>query len=198
MRLLWLVYRRLLAGREREPAGEHERGGAPGWQEGQGCAPACIPSALRLSSVIGLLSLPSLHASISRLCCWAWAARHLILRPHPPPDKLCFLKTRSCQAQPNNQTKPEVLHCWKPLYPHGCLFHSPGGAARGKGNKGKRYGAGPATTDAALMEKLGDTIAGMRADFIVVHLQEPCSFCRAYISDAPRCAPPCLEGCMRN
>ena len=29
----------------------------------------------------------------------------------------------------------------------------------------------------------------MRADFIVVHLREPCSFCRTYISDATRCAP---------
>lgn len=55
-----------------------------------------------------------------------------------------------------------------------------------KNTKGKRYGAGPATTDTQLMEKLGDTIMGMKADFIVVHLHEPCSFCRTYISDATR------------
>ncbi|BDA47644.1 probable histone acetyltransferase HAC1 [Coccomyxa sp. Obi] len=55
-----------------------------------------------------------------------------------------------------------------------------------KNTKGKRYGSGPATTDTQLMEKLGDTISGMKADFIVVHLQEPCSFCRTYISDATR------------
>lgn len=35
---------------------------------------------------------------------------------------------------------------------------SKGGARGAKGTKGKRYGAGPATTDAQLMEKLGDTI----------------------------------------
>ncbi len=60
----------------------------------------------------------------------------------------------------------------------------PGRAA--KNTKGKRYGSGPATTDTQLMEKLGDTISGMKADFIVVHMQEPCSFCRSYISDATR------------
>lgn len=57
-----------------------------------------------------------------------------------------------------------------------------------KNSKGKRYGSGPATTDAQLMDKLGDTISGMKADFIVVHMQEPCSFCRTYISDGTRCA----------
>ena len=36
------------------------------------------------------------------------------------------------------------------------------------------------------MTKLGENIQGMKDDFIVVHLQEPCSFCREYISDAPR------------
>lgn len=40
------------------------------------------------------------------------------------------------------------------------------------------------------MAKLGETIQGMKEDFIVVHLQEPCSFCRTYISDADRSSPP--------
>ncbi len=63
----------------------------------------------------------------------------------------------------------------------------PGRAA--KGTKGKRYGSEPATTDSQLMDKLGDALQGMKADFIVVHLQEPCSFCRQYISDGTRSAP---------
>jgi len=29
---------------------------------------------------------------------------------------------------------------------------------------------------------------GMKEDFIVVHLREPCSFCRKYISGGLRCA----------
>ncbi len=37
------------------------------------------------------------------------------------------------------------------------------------------------------MAKLGETVQGMKEDFIVVHLQEPCSFCRCYISDQDRC-----------
>ena len=57
-----------------------------------------------------------------------------------------------------------------------------------KGTKGKRYGSEPATTDSQLMEKLGESLQSMKADFIVVHLQEPCSFCRQYISDSTRCA----------
>lgn len=70
----------------------------------------------------------------------------------------------------------------------------PGRAA--KGTKGKRYGSEPATTDSQLMDKLGDALQGMKADFIVVHLQEPCSFCRQYISDGTRwvlAAFPCLS-----
>lgn len=58
------------------------------------------------------------------------------------------------------------------------------GAAR-PGKKGKRYGA-TGTTDEQLMGKLAETIHGMKEDFIVVHLQEPCSFCRSYISDSER------------
>ena len=62
------------------------------------------------------------------------------------------------------------------------------GGARAKGTKGKRYGAGLASADAHVMTRIAEVIQGMKEDFIVVHLQEPCSFCRAYISDAPRCA----------
>lgn len=36
------------------------------------------------------------------------------------------------------------------------------------------------------MSRLADIIQGMKEDFIVVHLQEPCSFCREYISDGNR------------
>lgn len=43
--------------------------------------------------------------------------------------------------------------------------------------------------DEQVLGRLGDVIGGMKDDFIVVHLQEPCSLCREYISDAPRCAP---------
>jgi len=68
-----------------------------------------------------------------------------------------------------------------------------GGAAR-PGKKGKRYGA-TGTTDEQLMGKLGETVVGMKEDFIVVHLQEPCSFCRCYISDEDRYGswPPLFE-----
>ena len=49
-----------------------------------------------------------------------------------------------------------------------------------------RYGAEPSSTDAALMYRLGDVISSMREDFIVVHLAEPCSYCRSYISGSAR------------
>lgn len=62
------------------------------------------------------------------------------------------------------------------------------GGGRAKGAKGKRYGAGLASADAHVMTRIAEVIQGMKEDFIVVHLQEPCSFCRAYISDATRCA----------
>lgn len=58
------------------------------------------------------------------------------------------------------------------------------GAAR-PGKKGKRYGS-LGSTDEQLMGKLGETVQGMKEDFIVVHLQEPCSYCRCYISDSQR------------
>ena len=57
-----------------------------------------------------------------------------------------------------------------------------GGKARSKGSKGKRYGSDAGTADEQLLGRLGDAIQGMKEDFIVVHLREPCSFCREYIS----------------
>ena len=45
------------------------------------------------------------------------------------------------------------------------------------------------STDEALMARLGEVIQGMKEDFMVVHFREPCSFCRKYLSDEPRCAP---------
>ena len=50
--------------------------------------------------------------------------------------------------------------------------------------QGKRYGSG--SVDEQVMGRLGEVIGGMKDDFIVVHLQEPCSLCREYISDGPR------------
>ncbi|KAF5831026.1 histone acetylation protein-domain-containing protein [Dunaliella salina] len=49
--------------------------------------------------------------------------------------------------------------------------------------KGKRYGGGgPESIDEQLMEKLGEILGGnMKDDFIVVHLQEVCTFCRRHI-----------------
>ena len=43
------------------------------------------------------------------------------------------------------------------------------------------------STDEALLGKLGEVIQGMKDDFMVVHFREPCSFCRKYLSDEPRC-----------
>lgn len=45
------------------------------------------------------------------------------------------------------------------------------------------------STDEALMTRLGEVIQGMKEDFMVVHFREPCSFCRKYLSDEPRCPP---------
>ncbi|KAL0048475.1 hypothetical protein WJX82_004140 [Trebouxia sp. C0006] len=59
-----------------------------------------------------------------------------------------------------------------------------GGKPRAKSAKGKRYGSG--SVDEQVMGRLGEVIQGMKDDFIVVHLQEPCSLCREYISDAAR------------
>ena len=50
--------------------------------------------------------------------------------------------------------------------------------------QGKRYGSG--SVDEQVMGRLGEVIQGMKDDFVVVHLQEPCSLCREYISDAAR------------
>ena len=64
--------------------------------------------------------------------------------------------------------------------------------------QGKRYGSG--SVDEQVMGRLGEVIQGMKDDFIVVHLQEPCSLCREYISDAPRWAAPdtFLARCLPN
>ncbi len=55
--------------------------------------------------------------------------------------------------------------------------------------QGKRA-AVAGSTDEALMGRLGEVIQGMKDDFMVVHFREPCSFCRKYLSDEPRCALP--------
>jgi E1A/CREB-binding protein len=49
--------------------------------------------------------------------------------------------------------------------------------------QGKRNGnAGPESIDEQLMEKLGEILGGnMKDDFIVVHLQEVCTFCRRHV-----------------
>lgn len=48
--------------------------------------------------------------------------------------------------------------------------------------KGKRYNSG-VTTDEQLMNRLGEILGGnMKEDFIVVHLQEPCTFCRKHVN----------------
>jgi len=53
-------------------------------------------------------------------------------------------------------------------------------AAARKSGKGKRYGT--ADSDQLMMEKLGEILGGnMKEDFIVVHLQEVCTFCRTHI-----------------
>lgn len=61
------------------------------------------------------------------------------------------------------------------------------GKGSGKGNsKGKRYGLTGATTDEQILHRIGQTIQSMKEDFIVVHLREPCSACRRYISGEPK------------
>lgn len=65
--------------------------------------------------------------------------------------------------------------------------NAPGGnTALGRkagGAKGKRYGSGPQSTDEALLSRLGEILGGnMKEDFMVVHLQEPCSFCRRHVA----------------
>lgn len=68
----------------------------------------------------------------------------------------------------------------------GCAAAPAGGntalSRKAGGSKGKRYGAGPATTDEALLSRLGEILGGnMKEDFMVVHLQETCSFCRTHV-----------------
>ncbi|KAK9866771.1 hypothetical protein WJX84_010523 [Apatococcus fuscideae] len=61
------------------------------------------------------------------------------------------------------------------------------GKGSGKGNgKGKRYGLAGATADEQILSRIGTTIHPMREDFIVVHLREPCTSCRRYISGEPK------------
>ena len=61
-----------------------------------------------------------------------------------------------------------------------------GGGRSGKAAKGKRPGPATGSPTEELMRRLGDAVQGMREDFIVVHLQEPCSFCRRYMSGGLR------------
>jgi len=58
-----------------------------------------------------------------------------------------------------------------------------------KASKGKRS-TGPATTDAQLMAKLGDSLQSMRFDFIVANLIPSCSFCRKFYDDEEYMALP--------
>lgn len=59
-------------------------------------------------------------------------------------------------------------------------------SSRSKPLKGKRVGPASGSIADELLSRLGETIQGMREDFIVVHLQEPCSFCREYMSEGVR------------
>lgn len=67
-----------------------------------------------------------------------------------------------------------------------------GGNRKAGSNKGKRYGGGAGTTDEQLLGRLGEILGGnMREDFMVVHLQEPCSFCRGHVTGSVlhKCVP---------
>jgi E1A/CREB-binding protein len=61
-----------------------------------------------------------------------------------------------------------------------------GSSSRSKPLKGKRAGPATGSPTEEAFRRLGDAIQGMREDFIVVHLQEPCSFCREYMSGGMR------------
>merc|ERR1711904_96173 len=52
------------------------------------------------------------------------------------------------------------------------------GSSRGKS---KRTLNGPETVDSQVMTRLGDQIKHMKEDFMMVHLQPICSYCRKYI-----------------
>ncbi|RMZ57131.1 hypothetical protein APUTEX25_002363 [Auxenochlorella protothecoides] len=64
------------------------------------------------------------------------------------------------------------------------------GGGRSKATKGKRLGLQGAGLDVRILARLGETISGMREDFIVAHLAEPCSACRGYISGDVRLVHP--------
>ena len=49
------------------------------------------------------------------------------------------------------------------------------------GKKAKRCCNPYDNMDEFLMSKLGEVVHNMKDDFIVVHLQEPCSYCRRYM-----------------
>lgn len=53
-----------------------------------------------------------------------------------------------------------------------------GSSSRGKG---KRLANGTESVDAQVMGRLGDQIKSMKEDFIMVHLQPICNYCRKYI-----------------
>ena len=53
--------------------------------------------------------------------------------------------------------------------------------SKGRKGKGKRF-SGVGTVDNQVLGALGDAIQGMREDFLILHLQENCSYCRGYIS----------------
>lgn len=59
--------------------------------------------------------------------------------------------------------------------------HVSGGASR-PGKKAKRCNPYD-NMDEYLMGKLGEVVHGMKDDFIVVHLQEACSYCRSHMCE---------------
>ena len=61
------------------------------------------------------------------------------------------------------------------------------GSSKGNGKGKRQAGAAGMTADEQVLQRIGNTIAPMKEDFIVVHLREPCSACRKYISGEPKC-----------
>ena len=55
--------------------------------------------------------------------------------------------------------------------------------SRSAASIGKRFPLSPEATDDQLMSRLGAVLGGnMREDFIVLHMQEVCTFCRQHFS----------------